>query len=208
MDIDNKVRIDNIPVLYQYPELPTGCEATALAMLLNWAGVKVSRFEIADALPKGPKVQEVNGMWCGAHPNKHFVGDPYSDDGSFGVFEKPILFVVEKYLPGKSIDLTGVHFDLILQQIARNIPVMAWTTLKQQTTYHSKTWRDEEENEIKWYTYEHAVLLVGYTNEHVIAHDPDTGKVENYEKERFILNWKSMGCRAITLKKPSHPDIK
>lgn len=199
--MDKQVLIENIPVLYQYPELPTGCEATALTMLLNWAGVDVSRFDVADILPKGPKVSKVNGVWRGAHPNTHFVGDPYSDDGSFGVFEKPILFVIDHYLPGKGMDLTGGDFERILKQLEIGIPVMAWTTLKQQTTYLSKTWLDDNENVINWYTYEHAVLLAGFDPEHVIAHDPDTGNVEYYNKQKFIANWKSMGSRAVSLKK-------
>lgn len=29
---------DDFPSLYQYPVLPTGCEATSLTMLLNWLG--------------------------------------------------------------------------------------------------------------------------------------------------------------------------
>ncbi|MDY0405050.1 C39 family peptidase [Virgibacillus sp. 179-BFC.A HS] len=182
---NEQVLISDIPVLYQYPELPTGCEATALTMLLNWAGLDVSRFDVADALPKGPKVEQINGIWYGAHPNKQFVGDPYSDEGSFGVFEKPILETIDKFLPQKGVDLTGKGFDAILQQLDKGIPVVTWTTLKQQTTYHSKTWQDEEGNIIKWYTYEHAVLAIGYDRQHVIVQDPDTGKLEHYEKKRF-----------------------
>lgn len=48
----NDYEIPDVPVLSQNPELPTGCEATATTMLLQWAGVQVNKSEVADALPK------------------------------------------------------------------------------------------------------------------------------------------------------------
>src|SRR5699024_11245486 len=73
-------KIPNVPPLVQHPDLPTGCEATALAMLLNWAGLEISKYAVVDALPKGDKVHTVGGERIGANPHYEFVGDPYVED--------------------------------------------------------------------------------------------------------------------------------
>ncbi|SDL92252.1 C39 family peptidase [Sediminibacillus halophilus] len=194
------VRIKGIPVFDQYPELPTGCESTALAMLLNWGGVDISKFEIVERLPKGSKVREIDGQAVGANPDFQFVGDPYSEEGSFGVFEGPILHTIDQIMPGRAVDLTGKSFQTILDVIQTGKPVMAWTTINQQKTYHSISWVDEEGEQIDWYRYEHAVVIVGFDEDHVIVNDPYTGQEEVYDRELFKENWRSMGRRSVTLK--------
>lgn len=194
-----EVKIPGVPVFNQYPELPTGCEATSLAMLLNWGGVKVSKYDVVDALPKGEKVRLVDGKWLGANPADEFVGDPYSDDGSFGVFEGPILETIETFAPSKSINLTGLEFAALLDVIRAGKAVMAWTTIEQKQTYLSKTWIDKNGKTIDWYCNEHAVVITGFDGDHLIVNDPYTGKVEYYKRDLFEHNWQSMGKRAVTL---------
>ncbi|SFB27226.1 Uncharacterized protein YvpB [Lentibacillus halodurans] len=196
-----KVKIKGVPSCKQYPDLPTGCEATSLAMLLNWGGMQVSKYDVANALPKGDKVHKFGSEWKGANPNKAFVGDPYtdSDDGSFGVFEGPILKTIEAFMPGKGINLIGRPFDDLLKIIRAGKPVMAWTTLEQRQTFYGKSWTDEEGNVIDWYENEHAVVLTGIDGDYMIAHDPHTGRAEYYECDLFERNWASMGGRAVTL---------
>ncbi|TFJ91573.1 C39 family peptidase [Lentibacillus salicampi] len=198
--LDTKIK--GVPLYHQYPDLPTGCEATSLAMLLSWASSEpVSKYEVADALPKGSKVKMVNGKWKGTHPNKAFVGNPYtdSDDGSFGVFEGPILETIETFMPDKGVNLTGQSFEAILAIIRSGKPVMAWTTLEQRETFYGKTWTDDHGDGVDWYENEHAVVLTGIEGDHVVAHDPHTGKAEYYNRELFVQNWRSMGGRAVTL---------
>lgn len=201
------VKVDGVPVMYQYPQLPTGCEATSLAMLLNWADQSVSKDDVAAKLPKGKKVKWIDGGWYGANPNQQFVGDPYtdSDDGSFGVFEKPILATIEMFMPGKGVNLTGQEFNDLLAMVHSGKPVLAWTTLKQNQTYYTGTWQDETGRTIDWYHYEHAVVITGIDEGNVIVHDPDTGKEEYYDKTLFKQNWISMGKRAVTLDLSVHP---
>lgn len=192
-------KITGVPVFNQYPELPTGCEATSLAMLLNWGGVTVSKYDVADALPKGEKVRLIDGKWFGANPNDEFVGDPYSDDGSFGVFEGPILKTIEKLASCKGVDLTGLEFESLLDFIREGKAVMAWTTIGQKQTFLSKTWTDKQGRTVDWYCNEHAVVITRFDSVNVIVNDPYTGKVESYKRELFERNWELMGRRAITL---------
>lgn len=54
----------------QLPELPTGCEATAVGTLLRMNGVLVTKFQVADAMPKSDSDFVA-----------YFLGDPYSSKG-------------------------------------------------------------------------------------------------------------------------------
>ncbi|WP_164667625.1 C39 family peptidase [Virgibacillus doumboii] len=196
---NKKVKIKGVPEYHQFPQLPTGCEATSLAMLLSWGGEDFGKYEVVDKLPKGDKVRLIDGELKGANPNKEFVGNPYSDEGSFGVFEGPILETIDKFMPGKGVDLTGQSFDSLLDIVRSGKPVMAWTTIEQRQTFHSATWTDDEGNEIKWNRFEHAVVITGIDGENVIVNDPYTGQEVYYNRELFEKNWASMGKRAVTL---------
>lgn len=47
-------KIEGVPMLFQDPELPTGCEVTALAMVLQYYGFDADKCELSDVyLPKG-----------------------------------------------------------------------------------------------------------------------------------------------------------
>lgn len=195
-----KVKIEGVPTINQHPDMPTGCEATALTMLLNWAGKSLTNHEVVSVLPKGDNVQLIDGEWRGGNPFIEFVGDPYGDEGNFGVFEGPILHTIDVFMPNQGVDLTNQPFDALLEIVRSGKPVMAWTTIDQQTTFHSKTWTDNQGNTIKWHRYEHAVVIVGFDTVHVFVNDPTTGKEEKYNRELFERNWTSMGKRAVTLK--------
>lgn len=54
----------------QLPELPTGCEATAVGTLLRMNGVLVTKLQVADAMPKSDSDFVA-----------YFLGDPYSPKG-------------------------------------------------------------------------------------------------------------------------------
>src|SRR5699024_4501906 len=107
---------------------------------------------------------------------------------------------IDAFMPNKSVNLTNQSFDELLQIVRDGKPVMAWTTIDQQTTFHSKTWKDKDGKTIKWHRYEHAVVIVGYDEDSVFVNDPTTGKEERYKRELFEKNWASMGKRAVTLK--------
>src|SRR5699024_1128944 len=95
VDSVGMVKIANVPSICQHREMPTGCEATALTMLLNWAGESLTNHEVVERLPKGDKVELIDGIWRGGDPHTEFVGNPYEDEGCFGVFEGPILKTID-----------------------------------------------------------------------------------------------------------------
>lgn len=56
---------NNAKVICQRPQMPTGCEITAVTMMLNFAGKKVSKYQAAKVMPRS------------SNPNKGFMGSPY-----------------------------------------------------------------------------------------------------------------------------------
>ena len=82
----------NVPVISQLPQLPTGCEMTAVTMLLQYAGVNISKLQVAAQTPRSND------------GNRGFVGNPYSPSG-WWVFPSGIAPVVNRHL-GHSSNLT------------------------------------------------------------------------------------------------------
>lgn len=42
----------DVPLISQNPELKNGCEVTSLAMVLQYAGIKVNKLELANSIKK------------------------------------------------------------------------------------------------------------------------------------------------------------
>jgi uncharacterized protein YvpB len=195
----NKGKVIKAPIIRQFPELPTGCEATSTAMLLRWAGVNVSKQEIAKSIPRGRVPVRKRGRIYGDNPNKVFVGSPFSKTG-YGVYHKPVTNVINKYLPGRAQDLTGTSFDNVLKVIDSKRPVIVWCTIANLHPNVTITWYDNNGNKVVWRTPQHAVLLVGYDESYVIVNDPWKGKICRYPISSFKKHWEVMGRQAVTIK--------
>lgn len=102
----------NVPVISQLPQLPTGCEMTAVTMMLQYAGVNINKLQVAAETPRSND------------GNKGFVGNPYSPSG-WWVFPSGIAPVVNKYL-GHSDNLTGTSITTIKNKLLQGHPVVAW----------------------------------------------------------------------------------
>ncbi|WP_105956930.1 C39 family peptidase [Apilactobacillus quenuiae] len=87
-------KLNNVPLIHQRPQLPTGCEITAVTMMINYAtGKKYTKTYMANQMPRS------------TNPNKGFVGSPYSKKGWY-VYPPALMKLVHKYV-GSSINLTG-----------------------------------------------------------------------------------------------------
>ncbi|MDA3730271.1 C39 family peptidase [Niameybacter massiliensis] len=197
--INSKItKINNIPVINQFPELPTGCEATALTMLLRYYGVDVTKQQVADSLPKEPVSYYKNGVRYGGDPNKGFVGNPYSKS-SYGVFEKPILQVINKYLPERGENLTGKTLDQLLEVVKDGRPVMIWATINMLDVVYQQRWRLDTGEMFSWPGNEHALLLVGYDSTYIYLNDPYTGQEKKYKREVVENRYNTLGKRAVAI---------
>ncbi|TRZ37232.1 hypothetical protein CEQ21_17385 [Niallia circulans] len=186
----------------QLPELPRGCEVTALAMLLQYAGVNVDKMTLAEEVTKNTTAYEVvNGTIYYGNPNDGFVGDMYSLEGpGLGVYHKPIAELAKKYLPGAIVDFTGSDFDTVKEQLSDGRPVWVITTskFKELSDDNFRTWVTPSGTIDVTYS-EHAVLITGYDKDYVYFNDPLTGEQNKKAPiDDFIASWVQMGSQAIT----------
>ncbi|WML58713.1 C39 family peptidase [Neobacillus sp. PS2-9] len=192
---DKKVYIA-VPTIAQKPELPRGCEVTALAMMLQHAGRDVSKLELAKQLTKVPFE---NGGLKG-NPNDGFVGDMYSfNQPGLGVYNRPIEQLANQYLPNRIINLSGKGFDEVITHLDEKKPVWVIQNAKYDVLSEGE-WQSWETSEgpINVTYQEHSVLVIGYDKNQVYFNDPLTGQTEKAPKEGFIAGWEQMGSQAIT----------
>lgn len=193
---NNSFYITNYPFINQYPDYPTGCESVAITSLLNYYGILVTPDNIIEALPKGSTPYYKNGIAYGGNPEIEFVGNPYSLN-SFGLYEKPIAAVANKYKPNIKI-ATGTSFEDVLNIVRKGTPVMVWTSMYLATPYISTSWIYEPTGEkIYWKANEHAVVIIGYTPTQVIIADPIGGKMKYQSKSIFKERYNYYGKKAL-----------
>lgn len=193
------VKIKDVPVIKQFPELPTGCEATALTMLLKYYGVNVTKQDVANKLPRVALPYYKNNIRYGGDPNKGFVGNPYSGS-SYGVFEKPILEIINKYLPNRAEDLTGKTLSQLLEYVKNGKPVMIWATINMQNIIYRQSWNLETGTLFRWPGREHAVVITGYDTNYIYLNDPYTGSERKYKREVVENRYNALGKRAVAIK--------
>ena len=81
---ESQHQINSFDIIFQMPELPTGCEITALTMVLNYYGMEADKVEMAT---KYLPTQELNlyygsdGRLYGNDLNQYFIGNPTTENG-------------------------------------------------------------------------------------------------------------------------------
>ena len=201
----------NVPAQSQYPQLPNGCEVTSLSMLLTAAGHPVNKMVLAKEEPTDPtklvldiyrnaenKTVHVVKFW--GNPNRGFVGQVGVANYGYGIYHGPLTKLLNRVLPGRAEDLTGRPFSAVLAQVARGIPVVAWTTTTFRPTDDWVTW-ESPEGPVHATPLEHAVLIVGYNKNQIFVNNPLNGRrAQPVDKEEFIQAWRQLGEQAVTVR--------
>jgi hypothetical protein len=199
------VQID-VPAISQFPELERGCEVTSLAMLLNHAGIRVNKMELAAKVKKNPEKMKISGgtVYFG-DPNDGFVGDIYSKKNpGLGVYHGPIAELARQYLPKEAVlDLTGSDFERIKMHLSHGFPVWVIVSINFRPLDESdfETWMTPN-GKIKITYKEHSVLVTGYSDDTVFFNDPYDGQKKEAPANEFIAAWKQLGSQAITYQTP------
>jgi uncharacterized protein YvpB len=192
--------IKNVPSISQLPELQRGCEVTALAMLLNYKGVKVSKLTLAKAIHKVPFSYTKYGVYYRGNPNAGFVGDIYSfRRPGYGVNVSPLLKLANRYAEGKVISLTKTSTNNLKENLSNRHPVLviASANFQKISAKNWRTWRTETSKIRVSYT-EHCFLLIGYDKKYFYVRDP----LKQHSKvgiNRFLVSWKQFGSQAMTI---------
>ncbi len=176
-------RKTKIPVEYlsQNPELPTGCEITALTTVLNFYGYDVSKAEMSDKyLDK--TIDKIGNFW------EVYVGNPR--ENGFGCYAKPIVNAANRYLATqdsayKVVDYSGTKFEDLLKLVEADTPVIIWSTMYSEEEQNLREpfttvqW-NVDGKDIQWISPEHCMVLIGYDLDRSVAimSDPQRGIVE------------------------------
>lgn len=195
---DTTSNILRVRAICQYPELPTGCEATAAVMALNYLGAGVYLESFADLLPCQP-ITENDGNLRGPDPESYFVGDPHKDISSFGCFEPVIIQTINENYPSFfARKACGTIADLC-SFIDMGYPVLIWTTMELQEIRYATSWTLPDGNTFTWPGREHCMLLVGYDDFYYYFNDPRNGECVAYDKDLSELRFEEMGNRAVVI---------
>jgi uncharacterized protein YvpB len=185
------------PHIKQLPELPRGCEVTSLAMMLQHAGVKVGKMELAKEVRKVPFK---SGGFYG-NPYDGFVGNMYTfSEPGLGVYHGPIQELAEKYLPNRVVNMTGYDFSYIYRMLDKGMPVWVITNswFNQLPSSQFQTWQTKQ-GPLKITYREHSVLITGYDANYIYVNDPLYHKANRaVPKNEFIASWIQMGRQAIS----------
>lgn len=197
--------IADFPIVIQMPELPTGCEVTALTMVLNYYGFDIDKVRMA-----GDYLQKVeantyygeDGQKYGPDLNKYFVGDPFSTSGVICGTEAIIAaansYLVEQGSALRANNLTGTEPEELYALVSQGIPVVVWVTIYMEDRMETQGWYTEDGEYVEWSQNDHGAVLVGYTDTTVTLADPVSGLVE-YSKEQFESVYRSRGLMSVIL---------
>ena len=186
------------PVL-QNPELPTGCEITALTMALNYAGYPVDKLTMADQyLIRSDPYLTTFG--------EAFVGSPH-DSTAWGCYAPVIRQTAEKYIAAQGgtelvQDLTGCSLKTLLAEVANGTPVVTWATIGMTTNVTERYyWTTEKGEDAVFLINEHCVLLTGYdlSRNIVIVCDPLEGRME-YDMDMFEDRYQRVYEQAVVIR--------
>lgn len=188
-----------VECIYQYPELPTGCEITSLATVLNYLGYAVDKEALAEKYL--PMLDDFDGSF-----ENYFIGSPW-DENSWGCFAPAIVKAANKYLADvhsskKAYNISGSTTDQLFAEVQNGNPVIVWITsdLDRKTTYSYIELNNGRT--FKWPEYEHCVVLIGYDMtpaQTVTLSDPLQGIVDRpYSK--FFARYKELSKRAVVIK--------
>lgn len=190
---NTRLDVENI---MQLPELPTGCEVTSLAIILNYLGYDIDKVTLSDSfLPKGEPGE--------TNPNDAFIGDPKTSIGSYGANAPVLVQTANDYLDYMSSNYNAYNvstedFSSLLKYINDGYPVMVWATMGLEASYPTEKWVIDNE-EVQWYANEHCMVLIGYTPDYYIFADPLKEGIIAYDRGLVEQRYNELGNQAVVI---------
>ena len=162
----------------QLPELPTGCEATALGTLLRLNDVDVTKIEVADAMPKNNDGEYIYS----------FYGNPFSQNG-WACMAPCSVITAQKFLEktGKSaVELKDVELTNV------PLPCAVWVTIDLDEPDYSGITR----NGYPLFYNTHCLVVTAIDENTVKTIDPLKGYAE-YNLDTFEKIYSALGSQAV-----------
>lgn len=189
--------LEDFNTVLQEPELPTGCEITTLAEVLNYHGFNIDKEELCDNFMPVDYVGSVT-------MTQAYLGDPRSNNG-FGCYSPVIVKSAYEYFesidsPCYAVDLSGTDFRDLFYQICQGRPVIVWATMYLTESYPNYKWTAGNGEDMIFNDYQHCMAIYGYDlNEGIIyAGDPLVGNT-TYSIDRFEMIYDIMYKQAVII---------
>lgn len=193
-ELSGSCRLD-VETILQNPELPTGCEVTALATALNYFGFDIDKVELCDNFLPIEYDSEYTF-------NDAYIGNPKSSNG-FGCYAPVIVRTAEDYFESidaewGALDLSDTDFQDLFYQLEKGRPVIVWASMGLKDVTMRLYWTTDDGDEAWFASLEHCMVLTGYDydEEIVYAADPLKGDME-YSIERFESVYEQLGRQAV-----------
>jgi uncharacterized protein YvpB len=197
-------KILHVKNIQQLPELPSGCEVTSSAIVINYLGFQISKTELADFFPIGGMPHHQNGVIVGPNPWKEFAGSPY--ENGYGCFAPVVTSALNQYLSSigskmRAVNLSGTNARNLLGYIDNGIPVIVWATISMKEPYDGNSWYLQDTEELfTWPAREHCLVLIGYSGGNVILCDPlNSQGTTRCEMSLFEKRYKQLYCQAVVV---------
>ena len=198
-------QLTDFDIIEQYPELPTGCEITALTMVLNYYGYQVNK--VTMALDYMPKVQaefyrSEDGRLMGPDLENFFVGDPTEETG-YICGTGAIVTAANRYLADVGSDLTAAAMknaqpEKLYDLIDQGTPVVIWCTINMEDRAETDGWYREDGTYMEWSTNDHGAVLIGYDEDTVTVADPIYSRI-TVSRDQFEKIFAERGGQCVIL---------
>lgn len=212
-DIQEKTEVDISPytisdfeIIYQNPELPTGCEITALTMVLNYYGYTVDKTTMASEYLPITTYSTYYGddqRLYGPDLENNFVGDPFSELGTVcgagAIVTAANCYLEDQESTMYAKNITGCNVEWLYQYVSKGNPVVVLVTIGMEDRYPTIGWYTENGDYVDWSTNDHGSVLIGWDEENVTIACPILG-IETYSREQFEKVFVERGRKAVILK--------
>lgn len=192
-------KLIDVPMISQYPELPTGCEAVSATMVLQYYGVDITAREFALSwLECSNNFHKTNGRLYGPDPNKVYAGNPFTDN-SYGCFAGPIVNAINRNSTDcKAQEITDRTLEELCEEyIDNDKPLLIWATMNMKESYPGNSWYLEDGGKFTWVAQEHCLVLVGYNDAYYLLNDPMSGSTVAYQKSIAEKRFAELGGQAV-----------
>lgn len=200
-----ETQLADFEIIEQYPELPTGCEITAMTMVLNYYGYNVDK--VTMALDYMPKVQaefyrSEDGRLMGPDLENYFVGDPTEDSG-YICGTGAIVTAANAYLSDVGSSLTAMAMknaqpEELYDLIDQGTPVVIWCTINMEDRAETDGWYREDGTYMEWSTNDHGAVLIGYDEDTVTVADPIYSRI-TVSRDQFEKIFAERGGQCVIL---------
>ncbi|MGN1225000.1 MAG: C39 family peptidase, partial [Ruminococcus sp.] len=183
------------------PSLPTGCEATALTIALNYDGFAAEKTNIAKIYLPKMVFYTLNDIYYGADFQYVFPGDPTTSYG-YGCYAPAIVATANAYFTAQknasyAENISGTSFYDLFPYLAAGRPIVFWGTMNMCAPGTGGSWTTPDGETVTWKSNEHCLVLTGYNKSAgtVQVADPLRGNV-SYDMELVAQRYTQMGKQA------------